>query len=350
MAAFAAWCKSNVQLDRSERYASGSQDVTVDKQRDHILSFMGFLVKFRHEQRETLSLELYEDVEHVSQFLAFLIARRGGASHVTKHIYIARKVLDFLMTRTASHATRQHMAKMDAWLSRLSNSLRKALPRPEPPYIPSLEDCFGFVRRLGEKAMDALKMDRARFGRMRAHTARLLHDAILVNIMTGYTVPPPRMSIIKTVLHPRYHAGAPRRCPHTNCGDPTRCKSNRFEMTRTGECNHMLMVFHSYVCTHYMCMHALTLKMCMHMHACIHTTSVTHELSISCMNLVLTHTVVMMVVLQMLKTMAMMVGHMMVALMRTHAQPMLLAVTPRAPLPQSQPTTVSACMYMCGMV
>lgn len=227
---FVGWCLQAVRLDRNERYGS-VQSTTIEKQLGCIRAYMGHLVKYQHVQAQELSLTHYQRPSLFAMFLSFLVARGAGAAHLSKHISLGRKANDYLLATTSqsSDSAQLHAAKVDIWLKRLASNLAKSMAKPELRAIPPLNKVWSWVDKLCKEALDTVRQDRAKYGRITPRTAKLVQAAIIANLVTGATVPPVRLSILRAVVHPKYVQA--RRCQDPDCQVPGNiCLGNRFEV------------------------------------------------------------------------------------------------------------------------
>jgi len=96
---FVSWSTASIQLDRSDRYSSAVQRTTTDKHETCILAYLGFLVNIKGDvSLADASIEAYSDPVMFAGFLAFLRARDVGRGHVLKHVSLARKVNNYLIS------------------------------------------------------------------------------------------------------------------------------------------------------------------------------------------------------------------------------------------------------------
>ena len=98
---FVDWSTASIQLDRSDRYSSAVQRTTTDKHETCILAYLGFLVNIKGEVTiGEASISAYSDPFLFSGFIAFLRARDVGRGHALKHVSLARKVNNYLISGT----------------------------------------------------------------------------------------------------------------------------------------------------------------------------------------------------------------------------------------------------------
>ena len=101
---FVDWSTTSIQLDRSERYSASVQRTTTDKHETSILAYLGFLVNIKGEITDTeASMSSYSSPIQFAAFVAFLQARDVGRGHVLKHVSLARKVNNYLISGSSMH-------------------------------------------------------------------------------------------------------------------------------------------------------------------------------------------------------------------------------------------------------
>lgn len=103
--AFVTWSSTAIQLDRSERYAAAVQTTTTEKQETTILSYMGYLSNFVLDvSADQLLITAYASPHWFAQFISFLQAREVGRGHIIKHMSLARKVNNYLVSGGSAKA------------------------------------------------------------------------------------------------------------------------------------------------------------------------------------------------------------------------------------------------------
>ena len=99
IAEFVRWSTTDVQLDRSARYSAAVQLTTTDNQQGAILGFMGYLANIRTDvSAGQLTLKAYEHPYLLTGFVSFLRAREVGRGYILKHLSVARKVNNYLVS------------------------------------------------------------------------------------------------------------------------------------------------------------------------------------------------------------------------------------------------------------
>ena len=96
---FVDWSTTSVQLDRSVRYSASVQRTTTDKHETCILAYLGFLVNIKGDIAiDEASLSAYCSPMQFAGFMAFLQARDVGRGHALKHVSLARKINNYLIS------------------------------------------------------------------------------------------------------------------------------------------------------------------------------------------------------------------------------------------------------------
>ena len=128
-----------------------------------------------------------------------------GKGQVLKHMAIARKVNDFLQSGAPEASpVRVHAARMEAWLATLETQLSASMPRVFKTNLPDPAVVYRWARELSGTALSQLADDRLNHGVMTTPTAFQVERAVLLALVTGCYVPPCRLHILKTVIHPRW--------------------------------------------------------------------------------------------------------------------------------------------------
>lgn len=274
IAAFIAWSTSDIQLDRDARYAGAVQSTTTEKHGVVIKSFLGYIVHIRGDTTpETVTLRAYCNPGAFIGFISFLKARSVGRGHILKHLSVARKVNAFLMTgwfmvtviamsvivlipcrsllfllyvlntaacragNAVSNEDTTTGENMETWLERLERQLSSSLPRPAKGDLPSLRGLYKWVDELALGADEIYDQNLAELGCMTWNAAFQNQSALIVGLTVGRWVPPIRISILRSLLHPdSVGVGLGqgrnwRRCHDKDCRDPQRCVGNHFEVT-----------------------------------------------------------------------------------------------------------------------
>ncbi len=97
--AFIKWSTDDVQLSRAGTYSAAVQFTTTEKQETCILAFLGYLANVRTDvSDERLDMSAYDQPKWIAGFISYLMARDVGRGHVIKHISLARKVNNWLVS------------------------------------------------------------------------------------------------------------------------------------------------------------------------------------------------------------------------------------------------------------
>ncbi len=229
---FAKWSSAALQLDRGMRYRRPTQSTTIDKQRDCIAAYAGFLHNFMGIELKALGLRFYSHAHKFMAYISFLVARNAGQGHICKHISLARKVNAYLATLNPSPSSEdeRHTKRLDDWLGVLEAQIFLAIPKAPRAALPSFDEVCHWAEVLSEEAFHRVKSEEAEFGRLTSWKgARMVQDAIIARLLIGTDLPPARSFCIKTSTHPDFLPDLSR-CPDPGCRTPG-CKGNRFILT-----------------------------------------------------------------------------------------------------------------------
>jgi hypothetical protein len=142
---------------------------------------------------------------------------------------------------------------MDIWLERLERQLAASMPKEAKSDLPSLRDLYQWVDELVIGADNIFSADMARDNCMTWKCALQTQSALIAAFTVGRFVPPVRISIIRSLLHPE-SVGVGigqgrnwRSCIDKDCRSPSTCKGNRFEIVearpdRHGDLRHINFV------------------------------------------------------------------------------------------------------------
>jgi hypothetical protein len=137
-------------------------------------------------------------------------------------------VNDFLQSGSPEQSEeREHAARMERWLATLEAQLSSLLPVAHRANVPDISLTRRWVEALAERALEAVDHDLSTVGTLRFATAWLVEEALLAAFITGTWLPPFRLHILKTLVHPRYNG-------RIACQDPdcrlANCGGNRVEL------------------------------------------------------------------------------------------------------------------------
>lgn len=140
---------------------------------------------------------------------------------------LARKINTYLQSGTPDGSARRvHATKMDSWLSILEAQMAASMPRVVKleNSIPDANETWAWVERLCEQALDAIDFDISQMGHMSHATAKGNQRAIIAALVTGCFTPPPRLHVLKTLIHPSYTGKQP--CIDPDCRLGATCVGN----------------------------------------------------------------------------------------------------------------------------
>lgn len=229
-AGFERWSKQDVRLDRSLRYARAVRDRTFQVHVDQIRAYLGYIRMYGRRQDQDLSLTAYAEPASFAGFIAYLMRRNVGRHHLIKHVSLARKVNNYLSSGDQQPpAVMQFTEAMDAWLQRLESQVAVSMPRQPKSDAPDAVLVFRWVEGLMAAAKQMMAAGMKAGQRPVSYAAAWqVQCAVIASLVTGSHVPPCRLSIIKTALHPAFNGKIP--CPHPDCKAPSTCAGNRFEV------------------------------------------------------------------------------------------------------------------------
>ncbi len=96
---FVKWSTNAVELSRAGTYSAAVQFTTTEKQETCILAYLGYLANVRTDvSDERLDMSAYDQPKWIAGFISYLMARDVGRGHVIKHISLARKVNNWLVS------------------------------------------------------------------------------------------------------------------------------------------------------------------------------------------------------------------------------------------------------------
>lgn len=123
-----------------------------------------------------------------------------------------------------------HATTIDKWLQRLEHQLNTAIAPAPLPSRPESELVMAWGQQLGEEALHAVDTAMDTFGHLTYTVAYKLQDAILVSLVTGCHIPPCRLNLIHSWLHPAMVETLG--CQDKDCRvvDSCRCFGNRLEL------------------------------------------------------------------------------------------------------------------------
>ena len=203
---------------------------------------MGYAVRFHNIDPASLSLKLYLDGRIYAGYIAWLMARGGGKSHMAKHVSLARKIVYFLKKHAGSRQERRHADNVDAWLEAMSRQLHVALPKPRRSYVPDWSEVARWAEGLAQEVLKEVKSELEETGSISVELARKNHDALLICLIAGTAAPPLRLWIVKTLAPPEFALESGCQDPDCQHRDrPGGCLGNTVQIVEVeqpnGECD-----------------------------------------------------------------------------------------------------------------
>jgi hypothetical protein len=128
-------------------------------------------------------------------------------------------------TNNPSSIFASHCSRMSTWLLALSGQIGRAIPPSLARVVPLLASLFQFVDGISEGAKLVMG---GRNTPLTVDDAFQVQHAIVSRLVTGRDMPPCRLSIVKTLLHPSMVSEG-MRCPDPDC-NLRECKGNRVEV------------------------------------------------------------------------------------------------------------------------
>ena len=117
---------------------------------------------------------------------------------------------------------------MSTWFLALAGQIGRAIPPPVTKVVPPLSSLFQFVDGLFEGAKLVMMRMRNNNTPMTVDDAFQIQYALIARLVTGRDMPPCRLSIVKTLLHPSMVSEG-MQCPDPDC-NLRECKGNRVEV------------------------------------------------------------------------------------------------------------------------
>lgn len=166
----------------------------------------------------------------IFHFVCGIQARGVAVGHIRNHLALARKVNDHL-GGGKDGAIGEHAIKMEKWLSVLEAQLTASMPRVYKADAPDINVTWEWVEAFCEEMVDQIAWDMRQHGCMTHNTAVRNQQALVAAMVTGCYCPPPRIHVIKSMLHPDFEGG----CQDPDCTVTTMggtCLGNRLELSQ----------------------------------------------------------------------------------------------------------------------
>lgn len=225
MEEFERWQVEPINAERSARYARAVQTTTIDKQERTILSFLGYVGKYF--PNKTAGLGRYAEPQIVAAFLGYIMARGVFKGHVLKHVSLARKVNDYLKSGARMGSDiRRHATEIDEWLATMEAQISANMTAAPPRKVPLARDMWRWVDHLVEGAL--VDVDHAMTSGIgfNIYTAEKVQRALIAALVTGRYIPPCRLSLIRSMNHPRYNGT----CTDPDCRERGHCAGNQIQV------------------------------------------------------------------------------------------------------------------------
>lgn len=224
--AFEAWSVRQIQLDRGPRYAKPVRTSTFQGHVDAVRGYLGYIRRYGRRQDEALSLYAYAEPRSFIGFIAYLLRRGVGRAHLQRHVSLARKLNAYLASGGEGPVA-AFASRIDAWLAALDGQISASMPRMPKASAPDFVRIFAWVDSLVSAARDLVQLELVQLRRrgLSFDAAWQVQCAVIAMLVTGSHVPPARLHLIKTLLHPGYVDLMA--CPHPDCKREN-CKGNRF--------------------------------------------------------------------------------------------------------------------------
>lgn len=195
----------------------------------------------RQVPKENISLKLFSNQGFLVDYFAFVWARSTKPGSITKDVYKAQRVVDWLKAKDADTPEKHaHLDRVARLLTTLSKKFMEEFPHGKlsegmaaPPVLPSKESIFDFQARFREEVLDALLA--MEDGRATRDHYNLLADYTLAEFLSN-NIPPTRLSCVRTMAAPTSATGSDFKCTDPDCS-VRGCKGNRLEVV-PGQCYH----------------------------------------------------------------------------------------------------------------
>jgi hypothetical protein len=227
---FQRWQSEPINAERGPRYARAVQSTTLEKQERSLLSFLGYVTKYF--PGSTAGLGRYAEPVKVAAFLGYIMARGVLKGHVLKHISLSRKVNDYLRSGARMGSDiRRHAGEIDEWLGNMEAQISANMPAPPPRSVPTARAMWAWVDHLVDGALVAVDHAMTTSVGFTIHTAWKVQRALIASLVTGRYIPPCRLHLIKTMVHPRFNGT----CTDPDCTATGHCPGNQIQVLERKE-------------------------------------------------------------------------------------------------------------------
>lgn len=226
LASLKRWLTNPIQLDR-DCAAIGSR--TLRNLLTDVFLYLGYL--HCYENQSSPNLEAFLSLESYAAFISFQVAKGNSHNSLAHQLAHAKRVTQFL-ARGPGSGLQDSVAAMHSWMHRLKGQLTSLLIKPRADVGQLEADGAWMDARTIVTALESFRLQVLRqlpeYGDYSLSTARLLHDACLVNTLFGY-LPPVRVACIRHLQLPSATVG----CLDGDCRIPG-CRGNRLEFKPDG--------------------------------------------------------------------------------------------------------------------
>lgn len=179
-------------------------------------------MKYRGMTLDSVDLELYRDPDLIVNFISYVKERGVHYHHMVKHISLARKILDFLQSGSAPGSEiRNYTSQMDAWLNLLARQLVASAPVSVSEALPSHSKVQAWCMYKVRSALEAIEFDMKDMNCLTSRSAAKVQESVIASLICGAFFPPIRLSIIKSLTHPKYKG-----CWDPDCLEGPCCRGN----------------------------------------------------------------------------------------------------------------------------
>lgn len=128
---------------------------------------------------------------------------------------------------TLADESTEHALKIETWLAALESQVYTSFFDKVNNSMPNGQIMYTWLDGLSSAALHAVEMDMIRDGQITQGTAWQVEQALLASLVGGACIPPCRLNLLKTWLHPDYNV-------RVGCNDPdcsySACLGNRLVM------------------------------------------------------------------------------------------------------------------------
>lgn len=145
------------------------------------------------------------------------------------HLALMKKINDYLQSGAPQGApVRLHAVKMNDMLAKLQLQLGSARPDMPKTCVPEVTTTWGWVEPLLEEALMQIEADIETEGCMTERTAWQNQQALIAAIISGLFLPPCRVHILLTMIHPRFVGNV--KCSDPDCTMKRGCLGNHLKL------------------------------------------------------------------------------------------------------------------------